>query len=383
MAVMRNYAALGRLLAQYFLYRWGRTKEPEVQKYYCQGLAALDHLFGWSRHLRMVGEEHVPSRGPAILAGNHILLDDPFVMGNAIHLATGGKVRPRAMMRDDFFTGMPPWAKRLADPDEVSRFIGAIQITREHVEPTQIKPFIELLRSGEIFFIYPGRTRSRSGLFMEYRDWIHSPGATSFLVAQAQAGQPGLEVPVIPMARTFNPVTKRGALIFGTPLTLPGTPDRDAQREFDYRLVVAMSNLVEVNVPQILAGLMYVRCLHGLPTTVELDTLAESVCIAVSRIRDRHVDPEAQRRPEQEVLRTLRYLHTLRVVQWKEERVEVNREAVTRVPSSFKTYRKENPVKHLVNQILHYRDVMGTIEQLALSSGRATSPALSRAPRLA
>jgi hypothetical protein len=358
--------ALGRLLAQYFLYRLGRKKAPEVQRFYTPGLTALDHLFGWSRKTRVVGAENCLHVGPAIFASNHIEMDDPFVTGNAIFCLSGGAIRPRAMMRDDFFRGMPKWAKTLCDPDEMSRLIGAIQITREHVDASQLAPFVKILCESGVFLIYPGRTRSRSGVFIEYRDWIRSPGATSLFLALAQQECPDLKIPAIPVTRTLHPVTRRGVLVFGEPLYLPMGADRGAQREFDYQLVVAMSDLVEVHVPHVLSAMLYLRRLHGGSDILDLSVAHSAVAEIFENIRNRYTDPAAHRDPEGEIAMTLRFLEKKDLVRRRGRRIELNGPAILTAPASFSRYRAENPVRYSANQILHLRDVVAVIETITI-----------------
>ncbi|HNR34838.1 MAG TPA: hypothetical protein PKO36_06640 [Candidatus Hydrogenedentes bacterium] len=363
MTEWRNLFKLAVLIGQYLLYRMGRKKLPEVARYYEPGLAALDFLFGWSRRMRIVNGERCPKGGPVVFAGNHVCLDDPFAMGTAIFQLSQGGIRPHAMMRDDFFRGLPGWIKRIVDPDEVTRLIGALQISRQGAEPGQLKPFVDLLRQSHAFLIYPGRSRSRSGLFVEYRDWINSPGATSFFLAQAQEGYPEARVAAVPVARTFNPVKKTCALVFGAPLFLPPGADRAAQREFDYRLVVAMSDLVEVNVAQILAAYVYLHSLHGFSDEMETEVLKECLRAIFGRITRRYVDPAAYADLENEIRRTLRFLARHGVVRLRAGRVHLNREAILSVPRTIGDYRKRNPVKYLANQILHMSDVVRAVEQ--------------------
>jgi len=366
MTELRNTLKLALLVVQYFLYRLGRKKPPEVARYYAEGLSALDFLFGWSRRMRIVNAERCPKGGPVVFASNHACLDDPFVTGNAIFQLSQGGIRPHAMMRDDFFRGMPGWLKRIVDPDEVTRLIGALQISRQGADREQLKPFVDLLRQSHAFLIYPGRSRSRSGLFVEYRDWINSPGATSFFLAQAQEGYPEVRVGVVPVARTFNPVTGTCALAFGAPLYLPPSVDRAEQREFDYRLIVAMSDLVEVNVAQVVAVYLYLYCLHGIPDTLEIDVLKDRVRTIFGRITRRHVDPAARTHLDGEMRRILRFLRKEGFLRVGPRRIRLNREKVLCVPHSISEYRKKNPVKYLANQILHMSDVVRAIEREAI-----------------
>ena len=367
MTQVLNIGALIILLGQYFLYRMGLRKAvPNVPRYYDRGLAGLDFMFGWWRKVRVVHPEKCAKSGPAIFAGNHQLIDDPFVMGNAINRLSQGRIRPNVMMRDDFFTRMPRWAKTILDPDEVAHFIGAIMVTREGAEASQLITFVKLLEKRGVFLIYPGRSRSRTGMFLEYRDWIRSPGATSFFLAKAQEDCIDLEVPAIPVTRTHNPVTRRSTLVFGDPLYLPPHADHAQQREWDYRLAVALSDLVEVNVPHVVSAILYLRCLHGLPDGIDMPSLLSRVKEVFAKITQRQTDPEALANPEGEIRKVLEYLQSKRLLRVRGDRVEMDRAAILAAPASISQYQQTNPLKHLVNQVLHLADVVRSIEEAAL-----------------
>ncbi len=363
MTELRNLLKLALLLVQYFLHRLGRKQTPEVARYYGEGLAALDFLFGWSRRMRVVDGERCPKGGPVVFASNHVCLDDPFATGNAIYQLSQGGIRPHIMMRNDFFRWMPRWLKRIADPDEATQMMGALQISRQGADPAQLKPFVALLRESHAFLMYPGRSRSRSGLFVEYRDWINSPGATSFFLAQAQEGRPEAKAPAVPVVRTFNPVKGGCALVFGAPLYLRPGADRAAQREFDYQLIVAMSDLVEVNVAQVLSAYLYLHCLHGLPDTVDGELLVRRMRSIFEKIARRHVDPAAHSDLECEIRRTLEFLRKRGLLRMEPNRVRLDRHAVLFAPQSIAEYRKRNPLKYLANQILHMPDVVRAVER--------------------
>lgn len=363
MSELRNVSRLALLLAQYFLYRLGRPKQPEVARYYAEGFAGLDFLFGWSRRMRIVDGEHCPKSGPVVFASNHVCLDDPFATSSAIFQLSQGGIRPHIMMRDDFFRGLPHWLKRIADPDEVTRMLGALQISRKSAEPTQLIPFIELLRQAHAFLIYPGRSRSRSGLFVEYRDWIRAPGGTSFFLAQAQVGCPEARVPAVPVARTYNPVKHGGALVFGAPRYLRPGADRAEQRAFDHDLVVAMSDLVEINVAQVLSAYLFLHCLHGFSDIVDTDMLTERLGRVFLDIPECHIEPAAQSGLEDEIRQALRFLRAYGLLRIESTKIRLYPKAVLSVPSSISEYRRRNPLKYLANQILHISRVVRAIDR--------------------
>jgi len=384
MRAIGDISLLVYVLGQYFLQRLGlRRRPPEVQKYYVHGLHGLDAMFGWTRKARVRGAKHVPRHGPAIFASNHIQIDDPFVTGALIHEISGG-IRPGAMMRDDFFKQVPRWVRGVLDPDEACRLIGAAQISRQGVTPEQIEQFVGLLLQGGTFLIYPGRTRSQMGLVFEYRDWIRSPGRTSVFPSLVHTRVPGLGVPVVPVTRTYNPLTKRSCVAFGQGLYLERGASSAGQREFDYGLVCAIADLVEVNAPQLLSALLYLRCLHGLSLRAGTDELADALRDIMAAVAERNparmLDPALVENPEREVEGVVRFLRKRSLVQRTGGRFELNCRAILSIPASNAKYGAQNPVKYLANQLIHLRDVTGPVEERVL--GRS-APRGSIRPALA
>lgn len=370
MRAIGNMSLLVYVLGQYLLRRVGLRKEPpEVEKYYVNGLHGLDATFGWTRKARVRGAEHLPRNGPAIIASNHVQIDDPFVAGALIHKISGG-IRPGAMMRDDFFRGIPRWMRRVLDPDEVCQLIGAAQISRQGATPEQIDQFVELLLLGGVFLIYPGRSRSRTGLVFEYREWIRSPGRTSLFPSLVHARNPEVDVAVVPLTRTYNPTTTRSCVAFGESLYLGRGASAVAQREFDYRLVCAIGELVEVNGPQLLCALLYLRCLHGLSMRAGIDELVDAVRDIVGSLMERNparmIDPALVANPEKEVERVLRFLRKRSFVQRNGNHYELNCGAILSAPGLNAKYRAANPVKYLANQLVHLGDVTGSVEDRIL-----------------
>ena len=149
-------------LLRYFFYRLGIGKCSELLDVYPELIVVFDRVMGWRKNLRIAGAEYCPNEGPAVFSGNHYAKDDPFVAYRAIHRICNGAYPVRYMMRDDFFaSGASILKSRLLDVDELVRLLGALQISRNRVQLTQLKPFIALLREQAAFIMYPGRSRSR------------------------------------------------------------------------------------------------------------------------------------------------------------------------------------------------------------------------------
>ena len=367
MRVIRSWLLFAYVFSQYLLYRVGLTKFPTPRpRLYEIGLDSLDCIFGWSKGMRVLGGENYPKSGPAVIASNHIRIWDPFVKACAIARATNGKARLWALMRHDFFNWVPRWVKHIVDLDELARMVGGIHIKQGEKDKSQLEPFVKLLCDGKAFIIYPGRSRSRNGQFIHYRGWIRSPGATSYFPGRVHEERPDLDVAVVPAARTYNPVDKGSAVAFGPPMYLPRGADRAGQRAFDGRLVVAMSNLIEINVAHLLSGVLYLRCLHKLPEVIDRLHLVRCVKEILGKIRDRYIDPAALSDLEGEIKRALRYFQSRGMLCRRGDTITLNRAAILSTPARDQKYDQANPVKHLVNQIIHLFDVTALIERAVL-----------------
>ncbi|NIA15359.1 MAG: hypothetical protein GWP08_14915 [Nitrospiraceae bacterium] len=367
MSRLRGWPLFITLLAWYALFRLGLAKRPEPwHTHYDPGLTFLGRLFGWWRELSVVGAEHCPQEGPTVFAGNHFRLDDPFVTACAIHLAGERKVRLNSLMRDDYFDTFPRWLVWLVRPDILCDILGAVAVTRRSAGNTQLAPLIEVLGRGGAFMIYPGRSRSRNGQFIQYRDWIQSPGRTSLFLSQAQERYPGLKVSAVPAIRTYNPATKRSTVVFGAAHHLEPGAGHEEQRAFDHGLVVAMSDLVCVNVPQVLGALLYLRCLHARPARIAMSALTAQVMEVFARLDGRRVESAAIADTAREVKRTIRLFQSCRLLKGRGGEVVVDSGAILAEPPGNPKLMRVNPAKYCANQIMHLADVVSAIERAAL-----------------
>ena len=359
-------------LLLYLRYRLGWGKCPTLLDVYPEAIVVFDRVMGWPKRLFLKGTENCPRKGPAVFAGNHQKKDDPFITYRAIHRVCNWSYEVRYMMRDDFFNSLPKL--RIIDINELVCMLGALQISRDNVHLSQLKPFVQLLRDGNAYIMYPGRSRSRSGLFMEYREGIDEPGGVTFFLAQAQRGHPELRVAAVPLARTYNPVTDRTMLIFGEPLYLAHGADRAAQRDLDFLIVEKMAELVEINIPLVTAGILYLHCLHQRPLPLAQEDLAVAVRAVLQKCAEsRHVDEHGLADLPRELKLTLEYFQRRKMLELNGTAIRPNGDAILSATEPDKQYVSRNPVKHLVNQIIHLRDVVEAIESAAETLARTAT----------
>lgn len=360
-------------VAQYGLHRLHLAQCPDLWKRADYIMTVIGRVLHYSDRVFVRGAEHCPKAPPAVFAGNHLMADDPFLMFPAIVHASGGAVRPRIMMRDDFFGKLPGWMSKLVDMDEVLVSLAVFQISRGNVTFSQLKPFLALLREPGSFMIYPGRSRSRTGVFFEYRDDVQEPGSVGFFLAHAQSNRPDLNVAAVPMARTYNPVNKRSVIAFGPSLYLPHetggalkpSERRAAQRALDTDLIVAMGNLVEINAPQLVSSILCLRAIRQRPNEMTVARLCEQVEAVVRTLATRYlVDPALTIDAAGETRAALAYLADAGMLAAKTDRLELNPTAAL-VPEPDSSYRRLNPLRYLSNQVLHLRDVVALADDAA------------------
>jgi hypothetical protein len=243
---------------------------------------------------------------------------------------------------------------------------GTYHVNRENVTLAQLKPFVKILSDGDTFIMFPGRTRSRTGMFVEYRDGMDEPGGVSFFIAQAQRRNPEVRVPAVPVTRTHNLVNNRSTLVFGEPFYLDLNAGRAEQRDFDYELMVRMGDLVEINVLHLLGGILYLLCLHKQGERFAVEDLEQRIAAARDRITARYIDPEVVGNLHAELLEALNFLEKHGQVRLSAGQVEPIRDNILAAPEQDKTYKEKNPVKFFANQIMHLPDVVAAIHRSVL-----------------
>lgn len=362
---LRCWLVVGWRLSLYAAYRLRLRKPPNLLDIRPEAAGMFSNILHWPRTLRVVNPHHCPDTGPAIFVSNHLFFFDPTFAYRAINLATDEKLEPYFMMRNDFFNQSA--ILRMIDVDTLVACIGAYGITRGDVKLSQLKPFLKLLQADESFIMFPGRTRSKSGLFMEYRDEIEDPGGASFFLHATQRRKAGVKVPAVPMARTYNPVHDQSAYAFGEPLYLPENANRDMQREFDLELMDRMGDLVELNAAQLLSAILYLRCLHRVTAPLSLESAAERIRAILDAVPQRLHHPNLAGDALNEVTVTARFLEGAGQIRIEDGAILPDAPSILATPDLENGFRKANPVKYLANQIIHLMDVVRELEKHALT----------------
>lgn len=157
---------------------------------------------------RIEGLEHIPSSGPALVAGNHLSFADHFLMPAIL------KRRITFLAKAEYFTG-PGVKGRLTAA--FFRSIGQIPVDRSGKEAGQaaIREGLGVLRKGELLGIYPEGTRSHDGRLYKGKVGVavmalraQAPVIPCAMIGTFEAQPPGRKLPRI------HPVTIR----FGKPL---------------------------------------------------------------------------------------------------------------------------------------------------------------------
>ena len=158
---------------------------------------------------RIEGLEHVPSSGPAIVAGNHLSFADHFLMPAIL------KRRITFLAKAEYFTG-PGIKGRLTAA--FFRSVGQIPVDRSGKEAGQaaIREGLGVLSKDELLGIYPEGTRSHDGRLYKGKVGVavmalraQVPVVPCAMIGTFEASRPGRKFPRIQPVVTIR---------FGKPL---------------------------------------------------------------------------------------------------------------------------------------------------------------------
>jgi 1-acyl-sn-glycerol-3-phosphate acyltransferase len=153
-------------------------------------------VFSHRYDVRLHGTEHVPRRGPAIIASNHIgLLDGPLMAAytpRPVHVLT----------KKEMFEG---------HTGVLLRAVGQIPLSRHDVDPSAVKDCVKVLRDGGLVGVYPEGTRNDGEFHVVHRGVAYLAMVTG--------------APVVPLA-VFGTRERGGGI--------DSVPPRDSRFDFVY-----------------------------------------------------------------------------------------------------------------------------------------------------
>lgn len=153
---------------------------------------ALIHLyFG---EITIKGQEHLPEKGPVILASKHFSRWDPLL------LALLSTEPLRFMTRADQMTGIQGW---------IVKRLGGFSVNPDRPTISSLRSAIDLIHSGKKLVIFP------EGKIVRDQPLQPLQLGLARLVMQAEAtSERPLSVPVIPIALHYSPTASPKAKVF-------------------------------------------------------------------------------------------------------------------------------------------------------------------------
>jgi len=192
---------------------------------------------------------------------------------------------------------------------------------------------------------------------------VEEPGSAAFFITHAQRRSPARKVAAVPVARTYNPVTRTSFIQFGKAHYLASDATREQQRAFDQKLAVAIGDLIVLTAAHFTAGLLYLHALHGASATIARGRLAKAYTSLVHTVvRKYEVDASAIAEPKKALKGALEYYQSLGQLRVKPEHVELHPQSILSEPPVDIRYRKHNAIKFHCNQFVHAMDVVREVE---------------------
>jgi 1-acyl-sn-glycerol-3-phosphate acyltransferase len=193
-------------------------------------------LPGYFREIEVIGKEHIPQTGAAILAPTHRARWDailiPYVFGPYV---TGRDLR--FMVSSDEMTGIQGW---------FARRLGGFAIDTNKPGIASIRNSVELLHNQELLTIFPEGNIFRDGTLHPLKKGL------ARIAMQAESLKPGLDLKVIPVNLNYErPEPRfrdRVSIEIGTPLevkTYQQFSTKTGAEKLHQDLTCALENLMQ------------------------------------------------------------------------------------------------------------------------------------------
>ncbi len=178
-------------------------------------------------HWRDEGIEHIPRRGPLLIAPNHLSFLDPFVVGVAI-------IERGLVPGVDFGVATKEEVFRNPLLARISRGMGMFPLGRERLDVAALRTMLQILKEGKMLAIAPEGTRSPTGNLQLFQPGVaklvithRTPILPVGVIGTDKAMPPGAWLPhPVPITVRFGPVFEL-AEYYGLDLT-PERLDRAA-----------------------------------------------------------------------------------------------------------------------------------------------------------
>jgi len=137
----------------------GRAKEGYHYGpgWYRFGILLWGTLFRRYCRLRVLGQEHIPKQGPAVVTANHLSMLDPFLVGYTL-----GTPHPVAFMAKQELFKVPIVGYAIGQ-------WGAFPVDRSRKDASSLRTALAVLKEGEVLGMFPEGTRSTTGELQELR----------------------------------------------------------------------------------------------------------------------------------------------------------------------------------------------------------------------
>ncbi|HLI08922.1 MAG TPA: lysophospholipid acyltransferase family protein [Ktedonobacteraceae bacterium] len=180
----------------------GRAEKNLYEPYKAPALIwSLIRLFGRLAffilaRIEVRGRENMPAKGPFIVASNHLSwFDVPLVPAFM-------KRQPFTMAKEELFHSNISW---------LVRFMGGFPVKRGEADRQAIRAADELLKKGDVLFIFPEGTRSRTHKLAK--------GHSGLGMIALRSGAPVIPVAIAGSENILKKIRPRVTLTFGEPMT--------------------------------------------------------------------------------------------------------------------------------------------------------------------